>query len=130
MDKDFRSNYAMMIPKGPYREPKKSDTKKWLCRLIGHRWEIYMISTTNKGMPHRCKRCEKITSVQWPFKLNRFLWKCADRIFRPFCFLGWHRWKATFRSESFSYGSPGGERHAEENYQCARCPKRKTIKLY
>lgn len=127
---DFRSNFAMMIPQGPYREPKKPDSKKWLCWLIGHRWEIYMITTRDKGMPHRCKRCKKITSVQWPFKLKQLLWKCADVLFRPLCLLGWYRWKGTYRSETYFYGSPNGEKEAEQNYQCARCPKRKKINLY
>lgn len=129
MDKNYRSNFGMMIPQGPYREPKKSDTRKWLCRLIGHKWEIYMITTRDKGMPHRCKRCHKVTSIQWPFKLNRFLWNWADWILRPLCFSGWHRWKGTYRVESISYGSSERERHEEQHYRCSRCRKSKTIQI-
>lgn len=129
MPDEFLSNYGMMIPQGPYREPKKSDSKKWLCRLIGHRWQIYMITTWGP-MPHQCKRCKKITDKQWPFLLQKALWKYADFVLRPLCFLGWHRWKGTYKFSSFTIGGTKEEKHEEDNYQCARCNKNKTIKLY
>lgn len=130
MENDYRANFGLMIPVGPLQYPPESERQKrpWLCKIIGHRWKTYMVTTRDR-MPHKCERCKKITYVQWPFQLQRFLWECLDIIFRPLCYLGWHRWKGTFRSETWSYFDGKGPKEIEEHYRCARCSNKKTVKI-
>lgn len=133
MEKDFKANYGMMIPQGVYREPKKADEKKWLCSLIGHRWQNVMVTTRDKTLPEECLRCGKKRWLSYShlhkrlermiFRLNRYV----DIILRPLCYFNWHRWKGTFHCSSFGY--PGRERHEEDHYKCVRCRKNKTIKI-
>jgi DNA-directed RNA polymerase subunit RPC12/RpoP len=126
----YLSNYGLMIPQGPYREPKKPDSNKWLCRIIGHRWERYMITTMDRHLPHKCKRCGKITSVQWPFRLKSFLVKSGDFLLHPICYLSSHRWISTYGYTSYSYATGLSKKIEEEqHYVCGRCGKKKTVKI-
>ena len=129
------THYGVMIPQGPYREPKKSDSNKWLCRIIGHRWQNVMVTTNDRTLPEECVRCHKkrwLDYNHWRKRLSRFIRrvdKTIDKALRPLCYLNLHRWKGTYRSASYSYGTGSGERSEEEHYQCARCRKNKTVKI-
>jgi len=129
--KDHLSNYGVMIPQGPYLEPKKSDAKKWLCKFIGHRWQSMMVTTTDRTLPEECVRCHKerwLGYNHWRKRLSRGmarLGRMVDTLLRPLCFFNLHRWKGTFREAS--YGYPGGIREEKEHFRCCRCKKNKTV---
>jgi len=56
------SNFAMIIPEWPikpYEPPKPSKWQRFLCKILGHRYRIYMITTFDSEMPYKCKRCQK-----------------------------------------------------------------------
>lgn len=132
MENNFRSNFGIMIPQGQFRLPpikKISWKKKLLCRLIGHRWEPYMITCWGP-LPHQCKRCKKITSVQWPFRLKKWLLNLSDILLHPLCYVHAHRWIATYGFRSFTFGGGESSQETEEqHYVCGRCKKKKTIKV-
>ena len=137
MPEEFLSNFGMIIPKGPFMEPpRKTYPKRWACQLIGHRWQNVMVTTFNRTLPEECARCGKkrwLNYNHWRKKLSRFysgFMKTVDVVLRPLCKFGWHRWKGTYRTSSFSYGPGGGQRHPDEqHYTCARCNSHKTVNI-
>lgn len=135
MSANYQDNYGVIIPQGIYKEPKKSDSRKWLCLLIGHRWHKVMVTTTQKTLPEECLRCHKerwLNYNHWRKRLSRFILRAkkqVDKILRPLCFFGWHRWKGTFRYSSWSYGSSSREKNEEDHYKCVRCAENKIVKI-
>jgi len=61
--------------------------------------------------------------------------KWLDKLLKPFCQIGLHRWVGTYAFTSFTiadYGKPGSKSTnpvTEQHYACARCKKHKTKKL-
>lgn len=126
---DYMKNFAIMIPMGPFKElikPKIPRWKKVFCFFIGHRWGTAGISWHGSGAPRLCKRCGKF---KWFDKLPNYKW--IDRMLRPLCYIGLHRWKPTYEYSSYSFG-PGAESKPltrEQHYSCTRCRKNKTKTL-
>ena len=72
----------------------------------------------------------------WHFKIRKPRYpKLLDKILRPLCRVGLHRWKATYGHISYSiwqYNTPDAkvsDEKREQNYQCARCKKTKVIPI-
>jgi hypothetical protein len=58
--------------------------------------------------------------------------KWLDKLLKPLCRHGWHRWLPTIGFRQYSYGPETvttwtAER--KENFICARCKKNKTVKV-
>lgn len=128
-DGDFMKNFAIMIPMGPFKEPVKQKISRWkklLCFILGHRWGLSGLSYSGPGHPRKCKRCDK---QKWFKKLPNYKW--VDRLLRPLCFIGFHRWKATYGYSSYCYGHncSSSPMTSEQNYSCARCKAKKTVTL-
>lgn len=101
---DYRKNFAMMIPKEALKFKRPPLIK------ITSEWGYWKISIKKPSYP-----------------------ELLDRLLRPLCKLGGHRWKATYGYTGFKiwqYDSPDSnisDVKKEENYQCARCKKTKTV---
>lgn len=96
-------NFAMMIPKEALKFKKPPFFKAW--SQFGY-WHF------------------KIRKPRYP--------KLLDKILRPLCRFGLHRWKGTYGYISYSiwqYDTPDAkvsDEKQEDNFQCARCKKTKT----
>ena len=93
--------FGMIIPQGPYRPPKEPFFKLW--REFGY-WHF------------------KIRIPRYP--------KWLDRLLKPLCKHGLHRWIGTFGFKQYSYkwgDATSWEIKNEHNFQCARCKKTKSV---
>jgi Prophage protein (DUF1660) len=118
---EYYRNFAILIPTGPYKPlpPKKiSRLKKIMCLLFGHQWRNAGISYMGTEHPRRCKRCKKMKLFK---KLPDYRW--IDRLLRPLCYVGLHRWKGYFGFSTYSIGGNDSPPYSEQIYKCPRCKK-------
>jgi hypothetical protein len=131
----FMSNFAMIIPQGPFVEPKKkpiSRRLRVLCFLIGHKWGFAGITYEGPSFPRKCSRCKKKKWFDKPTLRMRFAkWATAtlDKIW-PFCRIGLHLYKSHYGFQSFSYGPGSHEPPVKQHiYKCSCCNKIKIVTL-
>lgn len=134
MSNNFMSNFAMIIPQGPFVEPNKKPISKWvklLCFLIGHKWVSAGITYSGPGFPRKCDRCKKKKWFKRPnlrIRLNKWVDIRLDKMWSPFCEIGIHRYKSHYGFQSFSYGpGPHEPPVKQEIYKCSCCKKIKTV---
>ncbi len=133
----YLSNYGLMIPQGPFREPPKpSYPKRQLCRIFGHHWRNIMVTTTDKTLPEECTRCGKkrwLRYNHWRKRAGRLvdrIKRIVDFLLHPLCYVNSHRWIGTYGFTTYEFEEGASkERHEEKNYVCARCRKTKTVKI-
>lgn len=98
--KNLPEGFAMIIPQGPFRPPKKPWFKVW------KEYDYWHMKVRMPGYP-----------------------KWLDKMLRPLCRYGLHRWVGTFSIIQYSYGPPkttNWEVKREQNFSCSRCKKTKT----
>lgn len=128
--------FAMIIPKGPfvpYKPPPISIWKKVVCFLIGHKWGSAGVSWVGPGFPRKCKRCKKEKWFDRPnFRMRLAQWidKTLDKIWKPLCTIGLHRWKSHYGYRSFSFGGDNPAPEVRQHiYKCSCCKETKTVTL-
>lgn len=102
-DEGFLSNFGMMLPMIPFTEPPEPFFKMW--KEYGY-WHL------------------KIRIPKYP--------RLLDRLLRPLCKHGWHRWVGTYGFAQYQYAEypsteKGTTRVKQQNFKCARCKKTKTV---
>lgn len=94
--------FAMIIPKGLYVPPKEPWFKVW------NEYNYWHLKIKMPGYP-----------------------KWLDKLLKPLCKYGLHRWVGTFGFCQYSWSAdtrPGSfEVKREHNFRCARCKKNKSI---
>lgn len=124
----FFTNFAIMIPHGPFTMP-PPPPKPFLCRIGIHKWGFAGISFFGPGHPRICERCHKVKWFNKPLvaeRLGRFVGKWSDRTFRPLCMIGWHHWKRGYAMYIYMLGGPD-QATKSVNHTCTRCGKHKLV---
>lgn len=133
---DFMSNFAIMIPQGPFVPHKPKPIQKWkkvVCFLIGHRWGRAGISYMGPAFPMQCKRCKITKWFDKPtFRMRFTKWadRSLDKTWTPLCKIGLHRWKSHYGFSSFSYGGDGPHKTIKQHiFKCSCCKETKTVNV-
>lgn len=133
----FFDHFAMMVPQNigfQFKEPPKPPRwKRWICFFIGHKWVNPGITYTGPGFPRKCKRCKKdkwFIKPTFRMRLAKWLDKTLDKLWKPLCKVGVHRWKSHFGFQSFSFGSGESQPTIKQAvYKCSCCKKTKTVSV-
>ena len=130
-------NFAMMIPIGPVTTPKgKPKPSKWkrlACFIVGHNWKNIMVTIYSKTMPERCERCNKerwLSKPNWRRVAIGAAQKAIDKLLRPLCYVGLHRWIVSFAYRFYCYGpNCDNTKSTPVSYSCTciRCKKTKVF---